>query len=47
VKQKELLKFFGNVEKIKKAKEEELAKAPKMNHKSAQMVYQFFKKREG
>jgi excinuclease ABC subunit C len=46
VRQKELLKFFGSVEKIKEATEEELAKAPKMNRKSAQIVYHFFRKRE-
>jgi len=46
VRQKELLKFFGSVEKIKEAMEEELAKAPKMNRKSAQIVYHFFRKRE-
>jgi excinuclease ABC subunit C len=41
--QKELLKFFGTVEKIKEATEEELAKIPKMNRKSAQLVYRFFR----
>jgi excinuclease ABC subunit C len=46
VRQKELLKYFGSVEKIKEATEEELAKAPKMNRKSAQIVYHFFRKRE-
>jgi len=46
VRQKELLKFFGTVEKIKEATEEELAKAPKMNRKSARIVYHFFRKRE-
>jgi excinuclease ABC subunit C len=46
VRQKELLKFFGSVEKIKEAKKEELAKAPKMNRKSAQIVYHFFRKRK-
>ena len=46
VRQKELLKFFGSVEKIKEATKEELAKAPKMNRKSAQIVYYFFRKRE-
>jgi excinuclease ABC subunit C len=40
--QKELLKFFGTVEKIKEATEEELAKIPNMNRKSAQLVYRFF-----
>jgi excinuclease ABC subunit C len=47
VRQKELLKFFGTVEKIKEATEEELAKAPKMNQKSAQIIYRFFRKGEG
>ena len=42
VRQKELLKYFGSVEKVKEATEEELAKAPKMNRKSAQIVYRFF-----
>jgi excinuclease ABC subunit C len=44
VRQKELLKFFGSVEKIKEATEEKLAKVPKMNRKSAQIVYRFFRK---
>ncbi len=44
VRQKELLKFFGSVEKIKEATVEELAKAPKMNLKAAQIVYGFFRK---
>ncbi len=43
VRQRELLKFFGSVEKIKEAKEEELANAPKMNRKSAEIVYRFFR----
>jgi excinuclease ABC subunit C len=47
VRQKELLKFFGTVEKIKEATEEELAKAPKMNSKSAQRIYQFYHDRKG
>jgi excinuclease ABC subunit C len=42
VRQKELLKFFGTVEEIKKATKEELAKAPKMNRKLAQEVYRFY-----
>lgn len=45
--QKELLKFFGSLERIREATEEELVKAPKMNRKSAQTVYHFFKKEEG
>ncbi len=44
---KELLRFFGTVEKIKEATEEELVKVPKMNQKSAQIVYRFFRKEEG
>jgi excinuclease ABC subunit C len=44
VRQRELLKYFGSVEKIREATEEELAKTPKMNRKSAQMVYHFFRK---
>ena len=47
LRQKELLKFFGSVEKIKEATEEELAKAPKMNRTIAPIVYQFFRKEEG
>ncbi len=46
VRQKELLKFFGTVEKIKAASEEELAKAPKMDRKSARAVYQFFQEKQ-
>jgi len=46
MRQKELLKYFGTVEKIKEATEEELAKAPKMNRTTARFVYQFFRKRE-
>jgi len=42
VRQKELLKYFETVEKIKKTTEEELIKAPKMNRKSARVVYRFF-----
>jgi excinuclease ABC subunit C len=46
VRQKQLLKYFGAVEKIKEAEEEELAKAPKMNRKSAQKVYRFYHNRK-
>jgi excinuclease ABC subunit C len=46
VRQKQLLKYFGTVEKIKEAEEEELAKAPKMNRKSAQRVYRFYHNRK-
>jgi len=42
VREKELLRFFGSVEKIREATVEELRGAPKMNQKSAQGVYNFF-----
>jgi excinuclease ABC subunit C len=42
VRQKELLKYFETVEKIKEATEEELTKVPRMNRKSAQIVHRFF-----
>jgi excinuclease ABC subunit C len=45
IRQKELLKYFGSVEKIRDATEEELARAPKMNRKSAEIVYRFFRRR--
>jgi excinuclease ABC subunit C len=44
VRQKELLKFFGGIEKIREATLEELARTPKMNRRAAQSVYDFFKK---
>jgi len=47
MRQKELLKYFGGVEKIKEATEEELAKVPKMNRTSAQIVYHFFRRGGG
>jgi excinuclease ABC subunit C len=40
--QRELLNYFNSVDNIKKASLEELFKAPKMNPKSAQSVYDFF-----
>jgi excinuclease ABC subunit C len=40
--QKELLKYFETVEKIKEATEEELTNVPKMNRKSARIVHRFF-----
>jgi excinuclease ABC subunit C len=43
VRQKELLKYFGSIEKIKKATVEELAKAPKMNLRLVQRIYDFFR----
>jgi excinuclease ABC subunit C len=42
VRQKELLKHFRSVEKIKEASLEELANAPKMNKKLAEKIYSFF-----
>jgi len=44
VRQKELLRFFGSVEKIKEATEEQLAEVPKMSRKSAQTIHHFFQK---
>ena len=44
--QRELLKFFGSVEKIRQATVEELGQAPKMNRPSAQRVYAFFHPKE-
>jgi excinuclease ABC subunit C len=46
IRQRELLRYFGTVEKIKQATEEELVRAPKMNSKSAQRVYDFYRNRE-
>jgi excinuclease ABC subunit C len=42
VRQKELLKCFGSVEKIKEASIKKLAGAPRMNEKLANIVYLFF-----
>jgi len=42
VRQRELLKRFGSVEKIREATLEELTRAPKMNLKLAQTLYSFF-----
>ena len=41
VRQKELLKYFGSVEKIKEASPETLAKAPKMNERLLKGLYLF------
>ncbi len=46
VREKELLKYFGSVEKVKEASLEDLARAPKMNKKLGRKVYDFFKKTE-
>jgi excinuclease ABC subunit C len=42
VRERELLRFFGSVEKIRRATEEALIQAPKMNRQSAKTVYDFF-----
>jgi excinuclease ABC subunit C len=42
VRARELLMYFGSVEKIREATEEDLARAPKMNQKTAKAVYHFF-----
>ena len=41
-KEKELLKHFGSVERIKEATAEELAKAPGINPKLVQRVHDYF-----
>ncbi|OGP93624.1 MAG: excinuclease ABC subunit C [Deltaproteobacteria bacterium RBG_16_47_11] len=41
--ERELLKFFGSVEKIKEATVKELMQTPKMNLKSSQRVYDYFR----
>jgi len=43
MRERELLKYFGSVKKIKEATVEELTKAPKMNLNSAQKVFEFFR----
>lgn len=43
LRRKNLLKFFGSVQKMKKATAEELAKAPGMNAKIAQEVFDYLK----
>ena len=43
MRERELLKHFGSVKKIKEATAAELAKAPKMNLISAQKVFEFFR----
>jgi excinuclease ABC subunit C len=41
--QKELLEFFGSVDKIKEASAQELARVPRMGRRAAQAVYDFFR----
>jgi excinuclease ABC subunit C len=42
VRQKELIKFFGGVQRIKEATADELTAAPGMNRRTAQIVYDYF-----
>ena len=42
IRQKELLKFFGSIEKVNEASIEKLIGVPKMNQKSSQIVHDFF-----
>jgi excinuclease ABC subunit C len=42
VREKELLKFFGSMKRVREAALEELTKVPKMNKRSAQIIYDFF-----
>jgi excinuclease ABC subunit C len=44
---KELLRYFGSVENIKRAPLEVLSHAPKINKRLAQEIYTFFHKGEG
>jgi excinuclease ABC subunit C len=44
VRQRELLKYFGSVEKMKEATLEDLAKVPTMNKARAQLVFSLFNK---
>jgi excinuclease ABC subunit C len=46
VRQRELLKYFETVEKIREATEEELTHVPKMNRKSARIAYRFLRGEE-
>lgn len=43
---KSLMKTFGSTEAVMQASVEELESAPSMNLKAAQMVYDFFHKKE-
>ena len=47
VRRKSLLNTFGSIQAIKSASVEELSKAPGMNGKAAQAVYEYFHKRNG
>jgi excinuclease ABC subunit C len=42
VRQKELLKYFGSIEKIRGATLEEIVRTPKMNSKLARILHDFF-----
>jgi excinuclease ABC subunit C len=42
VRQRELLEYFGTLEKIKEATAAELARTPRLGRKAAEAVYQFF-----
>jgi len=46
VRQRELLRYFGSLEEIKKAGLAALAKAPKVDKKLAQNIYFFFRKND-
>ena len=43
VRRRELLRFFGSVEKMKRAGVEDLQKAPGMNKKTAQELYDYLR----
>ena len=46
VREKELLKYFGSVEKVREASSEDLARAPKMTEKLGRKVFDFFRNKE-
>jgi len=46
VRQRELLKYFGSLEKVMGASQETLSRAPKMNEKLARTVHAFFRSGE-
>jgi excinuclease ABC subunit C len=46
VRQRELLRYFGSVEKIRETSLKDLNQAPRMNSKSAQAVYDYFHSNE-
>ncbi len=42
IRERELLKYFGSIERVKESSVEELTRAPRMNSQSAKKIYDFF-----